>query len=287
MNILNQFFTMKDLENIAFMAVGLLFVWLLKVVSDWYVKGKHDFDSNHAIEEDSNIGAGVRRGGIYLAMFIAMTAPLSGPGNGFLTDLVAVGLDGAIALVLIMGALWVSDNFLLRGICNTSAIKKGNVAVGLIDAGAAIATGLIARGALTGTGGVETTIVFFLLGQVALVICFKLYELITPFDDNKEISEGNASCGLLFAGIMIALGFILSATVAGDFSSWNQDLMEFAIDATKGIVGLIVLSYLIDRLFLPNTDITTEVERDKNSAAIALVIAVKIGFALMISAAII
>lgn len=284
---MNEWFNIYDLHNFVYLIVALGFVWAIKFATDNVNKSKFAFNTDHAIEEDSNLAAAIRRGGIYMAMFIAMTGALAGPTRPFAVDFVAMIVDGVISFILLGIALVVSDKLLVGGVSNTEEVKKGNVAVALIDAGAAIATGLIARGSLMGEGPIESTFVFFILGQVALVVMFKIYEMITPFDDNKELKEGNKSAGALFFGMLVALGVILSTAVTGNFLDWFHDLNAFCADSTKGIVVLVVLSFVIDKIFLPNTDIRTEVERDKNVAATTLVAALKIGFAMVIAGAVV
>ena len=63
--------------------------------------------------------------------------------------------------------------------------------------------------------------------------------------------------------------------------------MSFALYAVIGILVLLLFRKVIDWLFLPNTNLATEVARDRNVAAIAMAQGAIIAVALVISAAII
>lgn len=63
--------------------------------------------------------------------------------------------------------------------------------------------------------GLVHSIIYSLLGLVVLMISFKVFDMITPFDLNKEIAEDdNTAAGVAVAGIMIGLGLIVAAAIA-------------------------------------------------------------------------
>ncbi|MCP4219508.1 MAG: DUF350 domain-containing protein, partial [bacterium] len=150
-----------------------------------------------------------------------------------------------------------------------------------------IATGLIIWGSFSGEGGgVLSALIFVALGQVVLLILFMIYQAITKFDIKAEIKKGNAAAGLAAGGILIALAVILRASLAGPFVSWTADLIGFGISAAAGIILLLVMRLLVDWLFLPNTTLQVEIERDQNVAAIAITEAIIIAVAIIISSVI-
>ena len=63
--------------------------------------------------------------------------------------------------------------------------------------------------------GLVHSIIYSLLGIVVLMVGYKVFDLATPFDLNKEIAEDdNTSAGVALAGIMIGLGLIVAAAIA-------------------------------------------------------------------------
>jgi len=258
------------------------FMYMAKYLSDHRVSSK--FDANHEIEENSNGGIGLRRGGLYLAIAIGMLGTVTAPSmaHSFLGDILAVALDGMFVLVFVMTARIIFDAVVIHDLDNDQAIKDGNKAVGFVEAGGYIATGVIAFSSFHGEGGPwYSSLVFFVLGQVVLLAMVRAYEVFAPFNAVEEVYRGNEAAGLLLGGMMVAIAFMLYGAISGPFTGWLADLTSFALSAAAGIVLMIfVINKYVDQLFLPGTDIRTEVVRDRNVAAITVVVAVKIALGL-------
>ncbi len=61
---------------------------------------------------------------------------------------------------------------------------------------------------------VVSTVVYVLLGLVLFVVCYRLFELMTPFSLAKELVEDeNAALGTLMAGVAIGLSIIVAAAI--------------------------------------------------------------------------
>jgi uncharacterized membrane protein YjfL (UPF0719 family) len=57
-------------------------------------------------------------------------------------------------------------------------------------------------------------VIYSILGIIILMIGFKVLDIVTPFDLNKEIAEDdNPAAGVVVAGMMIALGIIVAAAI--------------------------------------------------------------------------
>jgi hypothetical protein len=64
--------------------------------------------------------------------------------------------------------------------------------------------------------GLLEAIVYSILGLIVLLIGFKVLDFVTPFSLNKEIAEDdNTAAGVMVAGMMIALGIIIAASIHG------------------------------------------------------------------------
>ena len=60
------------------------------------------------------------------------------------------------------------------------------------------------------------SVIFSIVGMVVLVIGYKIFDAVTPFDLNHEIAEdNNAAAGISIAGLLIALGLIVAAAISG------------------------------------------------------------------------
>lgn len=270
-----------------FMLVMYAFIYGNKRWCDYWSK-RRGLCVDHAIEEDSNLAAALQRAGLYAGLAIGMYGVISGPSAGFVKDVLSILGYGALVSLFFLGARLFNHNVILRYVDNTTELKRGNVAVGWIECGSYIATGIMAMSSMMGeSGNAISSIGFFVIGQLLLLLIAFLYEHTTPWSVRDEITKGNAAAGLLFAGLNVAVAVALHGAIAADFVSWQFNLPVLAIEGVTVVVFMMALSKLVDWLFLPGTDIETEVVRDQNVAAITVVVAMKVAGALAISAAVI
>ena len=271
-------------QGFIYVIVGIFFIWLAKRVDDWRTK---DFDDDDHID-DGNIAVGLRRGGLYLGIAVALSGAMGGSSNGFFLDIIQLLIDGLIIAGFMFSSRFINDLFMLGHINNDEECIKifqqpdgrevvGNTAVGMVEAGMYIATGFILNGSLSGSGGtffqgIVSAVLFFIVGQITLLLFGLLYELITPFNVRNEIKNNNLAAGIGLGGILMALGIILMSSISGPFTGWTNDLAGFGIYAFFGIVMLLIFRIVIDRLLLPTTDIATEVKEDRNVAALIVVV---------------
>ncbi len=63
--------------------------------------------------------------------------------------------------------------------------------------------------------GLVAAVVYSVLGFIVLMTGFKVFDIVTPFDLNKEIAEDdNSAAGIVVAGMMIALGIVVAAAIS-------------------------------------------------------------------------
>ncbi len=263
--------------------ICVFFIWLVKKLDDLRTR---EFDDDVHID-DGNAAVGLRRAGLYLGIAIALSGAVSGVSKGFFLDLIQLLVDGLIITGLMFSSRFINDFIMLGTINNDKECVKtfvqpdgskrvGNNAVGMVEAGMYIATGFILNGAISGTGGtfvqsIASTIFFFVLGQICLLVFGLIYELLTPFNVRNEIKNNNLAAGIGLGGILIALGIVLMASIAGPFTGWISDIAGFSIYAVFGIIMLLIFRAVADRLILPTTRIAKEVTEDRNVAALIVV----------------
>lgn len=285
-------------QGLCYALVSIVFIFLAKRLDDWRTK---DFDDDRHID-DGNVAVGLRRAGLYLGIAIGMLGALSGGSDGFVADMCYLFVDG----ILITGCLFLSrfiNDFIMMGNMNNDkeCVKVfilgdgrtavGNTALGMVEAGMYIATGFILNGSISGGGGsfwqsIASALLFFILGQGVLLVFGLIYEIITPFHVKDEIKQNNPAAGIGLAGVLVALGIILKGSLSGPFTGWVNDITGFFIYTIFGMILLLGFSALVDRYLLPTTDIATEIEEDKNVAALVVVQATIIAIALIIAHAI-
>jgi uncharacterized membrane protein YjfL (UPF0719 family) len=175
----------------------------------------------------------------------------------------------------------VVDKFVLRTFSvQKEIVEDRNVGTGAVIFGNTVATALIIAGAVHGEGGGPlSAIVFFLLGQVVLVIWSLFYQMITKFDLHEQIEKDNVAAGTAYGLSVIAIGIVLLRASMDDLVSWPDHLAKFGYFAVAGLIVITILRALTNRLLLPGTTLHMEIERDRNLNAAWIEGSVAIGAA--------
>ncbi len=278
-------FALKNAIGVVFLVMAFAYMWVAKLIND----RMDGFNVDHAIVEDSNFAVSLRRAGFYLAIALGMYGAITGPSAGFLTDVWVLAIDGACVVLFLIVARVLNDAFIVHGLDNTKAVREGNVAVGVVEFFGYLATGLLAKAAFEdSTGGPLSVAVFFGFGQLVLIITARVYEWTHPWNGIQNVREGNLASGLMLGGILLAVSIAMHDAIHGGIASWERDIFVFALRAGVAIFLMVVVaSKTIDRLFLPKTTVQIEIVRDKNVAAITVVVALRIAAALGINAAVV
>ena len=269
-------------RQVLFVVISVLLIWIAKVIAD-----RRTTEFNDDIQIDNgNRAVGFRRAGFYLSIAIALSGALSGVSKGIVMDAAWLLIDGTLILVCLFASRFLNDRIMLANIDNDtecmrlfkhrSGIKeKGNTAVGIVECGMYIATGFILSGSLSGasvsmTESILSTLLFFAMGQAALLLFGFVYQLITAFNVRDQIKANNPAAGIGLAGMLIALGIILFASIRGPFTGWVSDITSFGIYTAYGMGMLIIFRFVIDRLLLPTTNLAVEITEDRNTAALVV-----------------
>ena len=59
-------------------------------------------------------------------------------------------------------------------------------------------------------------VVFSIVGLVVLMVGYKVFDVATPYDLNRQIAEeNNVAAGVAVAGVLVSLGIIVAAAMGG------------------------------------------------------------------------
>jgi len=214
-----------------------------------------------------------------------------------LPDLWSVLLYGGIGIVLLtIVALGTCRVFLGMGIQEQLAAR--NIAAAIVMAGVYIATSLIYSGTLSDDtshgigqakgiatsltysdtlsgegGGFWILLLFFLLGQLALLGITYAFRWLTSYDDVQEIAAGNVAAALALTGLLIAVGLIVRWAVVGEYTGFFRSLGSFLLALLLALVFYPVRQVIVQWLLLGgemhwrNSLLDSEIAHDKNVAA--------------------
>lgn len=240
--------------------------------------------TRHAVDREltvqDNVAMAISTAGYYAGVTIIFCGAYLGPSYGFIGDLTLVGGYTLLGLALLLIARAINDGVVLTGYSARDAIVRDqNHAAGIALGANYIASALIVAGSIQGEGGgVISALVFYVVGQVALTVLAKLYDLITPYQLNREIRDDNPAAALGFGGNLIALGLVVMAGTKGDFVSWTSNLSHFGLVCFGAVGYLAIVRLFFDKLVIAGADLNEEIARDRNVGAGLLEAGMAIGF---------
>jgi len=262
---------------------------LIYVILFFLAKWVKGFFSNFNLDEEltikDNYAVSVSASGYFLGITIIYIGVLDGPSYDFTQDVIEVAGYSLAGIVLLNLTRLINDKLILYKFSpNKEIIVDQNPGTGVVEAALYIASGLIIAGAIHGEGGGPlTAFIFFVLGQVSLIIFSLIYARLTPYDVHEEIEKDNVAAGLGFAGGLIAIGIIVMKAVSGDFTGWGYDLAKLGIDVAIVLVYLAGVRLIFDRFVLRNSNLVTEIVADKNIGAGLMEMFVSICFSVVLA----
>ena len=273
-------FFYEVLHGISLIVLFMLVLLLAKWVNDFLTPYKVDKE----LTQKDNIALATSIAGYFGAITIIYIGAFIGPSKGILQDFLVIGGYSLLGIILLNLSRLINDKLMLYKFSNVKEIIiDRNAGTGAVQFGTYITSGLIIAGAIHGQGGgLHTALVFFGLGQIALIAFVWLYNFITPFDIHDEIEKDNLAAGVAFGGTLIAVGIILMKGTSGDFISWTHNLSMFGIDVVLVFILLPVVRLFFDKIIIPRADLNHEIQHDRNLGAGFLEMITAISFSIIL-----
>ncbi len=268
------------LHGISLILLFMLILLISKAANDFFTPYKLDEE----LHEKDNVALATSIAGYLSATTVIFIGALLGPTKGILADLMNVGGYALLGIVLLNLSHEINDRFILHRFCNVKEIiEDRNIGAGAVQFGSYMASGLVVAGSIHGEGGgIGSILVFYILGQAALILFTAFYNWITPFDIHDEIEQDNAAVGVAFGGTLTAVGIILMKGASGDFVSWGHNLSIFVMDAALIFILLPVVRFFFDKVIMPRTSLDHEIQHDRNLGAGFLEVIGAISFSIIL-----
>lgn len=249
-------------------------IFVLTFAAKWIFQRTSRFCIDEELTERDNPAFGIAFGGYMVGIAIALSGTVlpweSVPTGG---DLLIVAMFGVVAALLMRASLWVNHRAILYQFpLYKELIVDHNLGTGFVVAGSSIATGFMLRGVMAGYShsvllGLRDTVIYFAVGQVALVIGAWIYAKTAGYDIHGEIERRNVGAGVSFGGYLAALGYIVSTALTGATSHWMDEIVTTAVIAFVGMVLLVIAHMVADYVLLPKAALWKEIVEDRNVAA--------------------
>ena len=274
-----QYVKTELLSNIAYFVVALILLYIAKLARDITTRG---IDDDIEITQKDNFAFGLYSAGYYLGVGLAFVGVFIGTEAAFLHNVIELFQYGITGIVLMGMSYVLSDLIYLRRVKIMEELVAGNRAIAVFLMGRFIFTGLNVLAAIHGDGSWFISFVYFILGEAGCWVGFKIYCLVTPYDDIQSIVKGKEAVGIVSAGFMISLGLLAMNALWGDFLGYDVMVINFLGWFLGGVILLVIFRYIGSRILFPKSSLVEEIHRDNNKGAAFIMLAAYVMIATVI-----
>ncbi len=275
-------------EAAAYLAVALFILFLGKI---FFQLLHRDINVKKELVISDNFAFSLAHLGYLGGLLIVIGACIVGESRGLLYDLLDILSYGLLGIILLNLSIFVNDKVILRKFSTKKEIiEDQNAGTGVIEGAMALASGLLIYGALTGESpsfieGILSTIAFWAIGQVALILASFFYQLITPYNIHEHIEKDNVAVGVGTAGALIAVSILICHAIAGNPNDWENTLFMTALEFILALLLLPLLRLFTDKILLPGQKLTDEIinQEHPNTGAACIEAFAYIGGALLLT----
>ncbi len=256
----------QDLLNmLAFIALYLFLFLVSKIIKEIFTP----YNMSEELTQNDNFAISLTLSGYYLGIVAIFVGSLLGPEKTLLKDLVSVSSYAVLGFLALNISRFITDKIILRKFSAIEHLtKEKNIAIGLFQFGAYIATGLIFASSIAGdSGNIFTALGFFIMGQISLLLFVFVYDFITPYSIHKEIEKKNIAAGIGISGNLIAFGIIIANGIYGEFIGWTDGIISMVLLNIFAFIFLPIIRIFVDKLILLKADLNKEIIEDQNIAA--------------------
>jgi uncharacterized membrane protein YjfL (UPF0719 family) len=224
--------------------------------------------------EKDNLAFALAHVGYFIGLIFSIGGIMIGESAGIWIDLMYIGIYGVLSLILLNLSIIINDKIILRKFSvRKEIVEDRNEGTGMLEGASSIATGLIIMGSVYGEGGgIDTALIYWVVGQILLIATSFIYNWITPFDIHEQIEKDNVAVGVGMAGALIAIGNLIRHGLMHDFESWLITAEYIAIDFGIGLAFLPIARLIADKILLPGRNLTDElVNQDKPNVGAGIV----------------
>lgn len=218
-----------------------------------------------------NPAVGVAVAGYDLGLVLSFGSVLLGEAQGWRADLLNVLAYGPAAIAVYFACGMLARTVVIGRIGLVRELTADrNLGVAYVLAGYLIASGLMIHGLLAGQrGGWVALLVFFGLSQLLLLAVGPIYGKIVGYNLRAQLENENAAAGLAFGGCLLGMGAILGQWLSGDFVSWSDSFVGFAVYGVGALVGLPLVRWLGDLVLAPGVRLSQEIASADQSPNLA------------------
>ncbi|MCG6168174.1 DUF350 domain-containing protein [Leptospira sp. FAT2] len=286
-------------RDAVFFLISFVLFYIGKKIKDWIEPG----DLDQEIIANNNTAVSTGLSGYYFGLTLILLVILASPGSDLISDCFQVLYYGILGILLLNLSYFINDKLIFRSLDFNELVYSGrNVAVGAVVFGSSVASSIIIAASLSGDNaglafplwkdlgllepvqklldGSLLGILFFSIGQIALILFTFAYRKIVPYSLDSELKEKeNLASGISYSGALVALGIIIARALHKDPVSMEHTLFQIFLDFILGLIVIPAVRLLTDAVILPGSTLKEEISRDQNVGVGILEAVVLISFA--------
>lgn len=279
-------------EYLIVLAVNLIIATAVLVCVRFVIGFVSKVDLKHELSVRDNAAMGISLAGVIFAVGLIMVGVIDGePSADLWSEILSVLVSGILGIILVFSARVIFDKTSFPGFGISDEVKKGNVAVSVIDAGNVIATAIIIKTVflnadsnsesllLVGLGSFVVSQILLTLASYYRIFLFKKHHKTSL---EKNVVEGNVALALRFVGFRLGMAMAISGALTLAPLSLTNLTASLGVWLGISLVQMILVgafSLIVEKILLMNVDTREEVDNQKNIAvgATQAAIAITIG----------
>lgn len=251
------------------------------------------FQTKRRLLDEENPALGILFGAYLFGVALALAGtPFGQHQDETLLRFGKIFVEGLLIIALMRVSIWINDHLVLYRFCITKEVcEDRNLGVAFCVAGSCIASALVLNGALIGFSGnfvlgLRDIVIFWILGQAALVLGAFVYCQTLKYDVHQLIEyDNNVAVGLGFGALLMGLGLVVRASLVGAaMEPILPELSRTVLLALLGTGGVIAVQAMASNLVTIQTNYEEEVELHGNVAVGIVSAAVLLAVAMFIAA---
>lgn len=173
-----------------------------------------------------------------------------------------------LAVILIYLSRYLNDWLILYHFSNNrEVVQEKNVAVAVVEGATYLASAYVIAGAFYDwENGVAIALVWFLIGQLMLILLAFLYRLAGQGVDSA-LDEQNLAVGISLASFLLSGGMVCGAVISGPSQGWRGDILTVAAYLSAWVFLMLVAHVISDKLTFRSSRLGEEVMEQRNIAA--------------------
>ncbi len=173
-----------------------------------------------------------------------------------------------LAVILIYLSRYLNDWLILYHFSNNrEVVQEKNVAVAFVEGATYLASAYVIGGAFYDwENGIAIALVWFLIGQLMLILLAFLYRLAGKGVD-QALDEQNLAVGIALGSFLLSGGMVCGAVISGPSQGWRSDILTVALYLGAWVLLMLAAHAITDKLTFRGTRLGEEVTEQCNIAA--------------------